>query len=280
MGNIYALLSALITGLSYAFFKKSQKTEGQKYFSQAFFSLIIFLIFLIFRGFSFEISLILIGVAILSSILAEALPLFALQQGNLAINVAVFSTYPIFTLIFSYFINSEKISLVQGILVLVTVIGIGYLSFVDEYSENRNLKLNFAVFIAIIAAVAAGFSDSVSKYFINETSANDFLFALALMQIPIALIMISLQNKKPLSLSTDLKLDRFSSFGGILMGLGLVFFWLGLSSSTTGIASSISSVSSVLVIFFSFIILREKPKLIHLPGIILALVGAGFLAFL
>lgn len=273
MGNLFALISSALTGLSYTIFRKSKVKDGQKYLAQALFSFIVMISYLFITGHNFQFQPQLIVIALLSSVLAEAVPLIALQRGNLAINMTLFSTYPVFTFIFSWLINGETINIYQTIAVAVTLIGVAYLGVIDEYLDNKKIVVGISAGLAILAALSAGLSDSISKFFIIDSSINDFLFALALSQIPVAIMMISIQEKRIPKLTQDLKLDRQAIISGILMAIGLIFFWYGLGLTITGIASSITAASAVFTILFALLILGDKPKLLHFPGILITLAG-------
>ncbi|MFW5702522.1 MAG: EamA family transporter [Candidatus Dojkabacteria bacterium] len=277
MEIIFGLLAAFFSGSAYVLFKRSGQSDSKKYISQALFCFLGFNIYLLFFNYSFDFKINLFLIAVLSALLAEALPLYALQRGKLAVNSAIFSAYPVFTIIFSFFINSESVTSLQLLFVGIIIVSISILSFLGEKGDNNSLQgfINLSVIWAIVAAIATGFSDSISKYFINETSTMDFLFALALAQIPVAFSLYFFEQK---SFSGMFKLDKYTSLGGIFMTLSLIFFWYALTLGVTGIISSVASVAAVIAIVLSIIFLKEKISRIQFFLTAITLIAVTFLA--
>lgn len=141
--------------------------------------------------------------AVVSAILSEALVFYALSKGNLSVATVLISTYPVYTLLFSLLINNEELIPIQIILILITIIGTVLTAFDSEF-KVKNMK-NLSILIPFITAIAIGLSDTLTKGIINSTSSFDFIVAIALVQIPVALIYLMITKQKLNKIILDVK---------------------------------------------------------------------------
>lgn len=111
--------------------------------------------------------------AVISAILSEALVFYALSKGDLSISTVLIATYPVYTLLFSFLINNEKLTLVQILLVLITIIGTILTAFESDFKLKKLRSLS--IVIPLITAISISISDTLTKGIINETSSFDFL---------------------------------------------------------------------------------------------------------
>ena len=77
--------------------------------------------------------------AVISAILSEALVFYALSKGDLSVATVLISTYPIYTLLFSYIINNEILTSLQIIFILITIIGT-VLTCIEKDFKLKNIK--------------------------------------------------------------------------------------------------------------------------------------------
>ncbi|HDS11283.1 MAG TPA: EamA family transporter, partial [Candidatus Wirthbacteria bacterium] len=142
--------------------------------------------------------------AVVSAILSEALPFYALTKGQLSITSILIQTYCVYTIIFSFLINHESLSTMQLVLVGVIIIG-SLLSSLPSKLDKRELIKSGAVFWPLLAAISIGFSDAWSKKVINQTSSFSFLIAIAMVQIPVALMYLRIEKHKISAIITDFR---------------------------------------------------------------------------
>ena len=170
LGIIIALLSAFfMTGMQ-ILLKKSYKEVDP---SVAFlFDMLFGLIIWIPVGFLFGATwngvIDCMPYAIISAILSEAFVFYALSKGNLSVATVLISTYPIYTLLFSILINGEKLTLIQLVLIILTIIGT-ILTAIDSDFKFKNMK-NPIILVPLVSAIAIGLSDTLTKGIINSTS--------------------------------------------------------------------------------------------------------------
>ena len=214
--------------------------------------------------------------AIISAIFSEALVFYALSKGNLSVASVLTATYPIYTLIFSVLLNNEILSVIQVILILVTIIGTVLTAFDNDF-KVKNLK-NVTIIIPIITAVAIGLSDTLTKGIIDNTSSFNFLVAIAVVQIPVAIIYLIISKQKPKIIIKELKAGvkeyKYSIIGSLLNVLGTGCLLISFNYTYASIASPLTAIYTPFVLIYSVVFLKEKINKINLVGVILAIVGA------
>lgn len=135
-----------------------------------------------------------------------------------------------------------------------------------------------------IAAVAIGLSDTISKGYINKSNDFSFLFALGLVQVPVALAYLRIE-KESLTKSIQGVVRRvhdykYALLGGLFNIIGTGFLWLSFSFAPASIASPITGTNGALTVIFSRLLLKEKISSRKYLGIILAFVGVIGIAVL
>ncbi len=214
--------------------------------------------------------------AILSAILSEALYFYALSKGQLSVTSILLGTYPIYTIIFSHFINKESLTTLQLLFVGITILGT-LITYIPSKLNYKELIASRSIVWPVIAAIAVGFSDTFSKQIINITSDYTFLFVLAFIQLPIALIYLRIEKQK---IGNNLKriseniYDYKNAIAGSLFNIvGTGLLWVSFSKTLSSIASPITATSGALVLVLALIFLDEKISLRQILGIILAITG-------
>lgn len=205
IGIIIAIISAIFMAAMQILLKKSYKEldPSVAFFFDAIFGVLIWIPVGFIFGATIDGVVNCLIYAIISAVLSEALVFYALSKGDLSVSTVMIATYPIYTLLFSRYINREILSGEQLIFIILTILGT-ILTCFDKDFKIRNLK-NLTMLIPIIAAVAIGLSDTLTKKIINETSSFSFLVAIAIVQIPVALIYLKIAKQKFLNIFKELK---------------------------------------------------------------------------
>ena len=278
IGIVIALLSSLfMTGMQ-ILLKKSYKelNPSVAYLFDMLFGLIIWVPVGFIFGATFDGIWNCLLYAIISAILSEALVFYALSKGNLSVSTVLIATYPVYTLLFSFIINNERLTLIQISLVLITVIGTILTAF-DSGFKVKNLK-NLSIIVPFLTAIAIGISDTLTKGIIDETSSFNFLVAIAIVQIPVAIIYLFLAKQKPKMIIEDLKKGvkeyKYSIIGSLLNVIGTGCLLVSFNYTYASIASPLTAIYTPFVLIYSFIFLKEKINKVNLVGVILALLGA------
>lgn len=274
LGVIFGLLSALCTGLSLVLVKKSyQEFPPSIAFSfQALFGVLIWIPFALYTGVSFSsLFWLVIPLALLSAILSEAFYYFIFSKADVGLTTTVFSVYPIFTVGVSLLLLGERPP--EGILwfVGVIVLGIIVLSWPDKNIEKISNK-HKAVIWGLIGAFAVGFSDALSKGIIDQTSAATFLFALAIMQVPVALAFLKHQ-KEPFSQFVNIKKYGYSMAGAFLGVIAVLLLWLAFEATYASVASPLTASFPLFTLVLAYFWLKEKLTLRDGLGVLITIVG-------
>jgi len=286
VGIVLALLSAVFIGFSQISLKKSYKKlpSSAAFLFDSIFGLLIWVPLAIFMGISSGASFWEAFIfAVISAILSEAVVFYALSRGELAVTATIIATYPVYTILFSRFINQEILSLNILFFVILAILGSIIASLPNKQKKNR-LVVNKTIFWPFIAAVCIGLSNTISKGYINRSQDFSFLFMLGLVQIPIALAYLKMEKQSLMKsiegVLTKFKECRFSLLGGLFNILGTGFLWLSFSYAPASIASPITGCNGAITVLLSRFLLKEKISKQKYLGIFLAFVGVIGIAIL
>jgi drug/metabolite transporter (DMT)-like permease len=277
-GVVAAVYASFFLAISQAALKKSYRElePSVSFFFDALLSLVIWIPIAVFFGAQIsELPQNLIY-AIISAILSEALVFYALSKGQLSVTAIIIASYPIYTIIFSYFINGETLNQIQLIFVSITIAGT-LLSSLPSKLSKKELWKSGAILWPIIAAFAIGFSDALSKKVIDQTSSFSFLAALALVQIPVALIYLKIEKQKIRKIVKSVRKNvgefKYPLLGSIFNVIGVALLWLSFENTMASIASPITATSGAILILLTILFMDEKIKLKNLIGITLVFIG-------
>jgi len=276
LGIIFGLLASFCTGLSLVFVKKSYEEfpASIAFAFQTIFGLLVWIPFAFFIGITFKFILFTLAIALLSAILSEAFYYYIFQKADVGITGAVFSTYPLFTILFSFLFLSERPPSVLFLFALVIVVGIIILSLPDKIQGV--VHKNRAIFWGLVGAGAVGFSDTISKGIIDQTSAATFLFALAIMQIPVALIFLRRQNERAhqfLKIFSEIQKYKYAIIGAFLGVVAVLFLWLTFEVTYASIASPLTGAYPLFTLLLAYVWLKEKLSLRDWIGSLIIIAG-------
>ncbi len=277
-GIVAAIYASFFLALAQGALKKSYKEfePSVAFFFDMIFGLLLWIPLSLYFGVHISnLSTVLIY-AILSAILSEALYFFALSKGQLSITAILLGSYPIYTIIFSFFINKERLTSYQLLFVTVTILGT-LLTYLPSKLSLEELKKSGALFWPILAAVGIGLSDSLSKNVINKTNDYSFLFMLSLVQIPVALAYLRIE-KQDLTINIkktfrEIKNYKQALFGSFFNVVGTGLLWISFTKTLASIASPITATSGALVVLLAVIFLEESLTVKGLIGLIMVFLG-------
>lgn len=277
LGIVIAILSALFMAGSQILLKKSYKELDPSiaFLFDAIFGIIIWIPLGFIFGAKLEEIVKCLSYATISAILSEALVFYALSKGNLSVATVLISTYPIYTLLFSHLINYEILTIIQIVFILLTIIGT-IITCLDREFKIKKLKSITAI-IPLVTAIAIGLSDSLTKNIINQTSSFSFLVAIAIVQLPLAIIYLKISKQKFSTIKKELnegiKEYKYSIIGSLLNVLGTGCLLISFNYGMASILSPLTTLYTPIVLIYSFIFLKEKIDKLNLIGIISALIG-------
>src|SRR3989338_6561682 len=277
MGIIFGLLAALSAATSFTLLKKSYQelAPSVAFLFDACFGLLIWIPFALIVDFDFNHLPLVMIFALISALLSEAFVFYVLSKGEISITGTIFSSYPIYTILFSLFINNERLLPWHWFFVGLTILGTLIVSFPDKINKQE-LKKKAIILWGVAGAIAVGLSDSLSKNVIDKTSAEAFLFALAFAQVPVALIYLRLEKQKLGQFKNTIqhfKRYQYAIFGSLFNIVCVLFLWLAFQDTLASIASPLTAIYPGIMIILAYFFLKERIKLKELIGLITIIIG-------
>lgn len=276
LGIIFGLSASFCVGLSLVFIKKSYEEfpASIAFAFQTIFGILVWIPFALFIGITSKFILFTLVIALLSAILSEAFYYYIFQKADVGITGAVFSTYPLFTIAFSFLFLSERPPLILLLFALVIIIGIIILSIPDKIQGIAHK--NKAVLWGLLGAGAVGFADTISKGVIDQTSAATFLFALAIMQVPVAIIFLRRQNEtihQFFKIFSEIQKYKYAIVGAFLGTIAVLFLWLTFEATYASIASPLTGAYPLFTLLLAYVWLKEKLSLRDWIGCLIVIAG-------
>jgi drug/metabolite transporter (DMT)-like permease len=221
----------------------------------------------------------LIGLIIGDGLLFEAFVLIGARLSMLLMLLA-----PIFGALLAWLVLGETLQIIEILAILVTVGGIGWVvSEVKGPSRERLPKYGLGILLGIGAAAGQAGGLLLSK--IGMAGGYSAISA-SLVRIAAAAVVMGfifwLRGKMP---SERQKLKDRRAFLAILSGslvgpvLGIILSLVAITHTHIGVASTLMSLSPVILIPVSGIIFKERVSLRAVLGTIIALIGAALLFF-
>lgn len=193
----------------------------------------------------------------------------------MSITGTILASYPLYTALLSVILNNEQLVPVHWAFVLLTIAGTILLSLPERF-QKKELQKQALLLWAVIGAAAVGLSDAVSKHGINATSIGAFVFALAVMQIPVAIGYLFWEKKRIADITavaTHVKTYRFALTGSFFNIIGTLCLWLAFARTYASIASPITGASPVIFVPLAVLFLGERLKKKDVMGIIIVITG-------
>jgi drug/metabolite transporter (DMT)-like permease len=262
MGILFAIIAAISQSILWVALKKSYEhlSPSVAFFFDMILGLCIWIPFALITGVDFTLMIEILVYAVISAVLSEAFVFYVFSKGEVSYTSTIFATYPLFTILFSYFINAERLQPTQWLFVITTVIGTLIVSIPQTISRKELLKKSFIVW-PLLGALAVGFSDTISKSIIDKTSASSFLFGLALAQIPVAFMYLRYEHQSIPKISAVIhswSVYKFAALGSLMNVMTVLFLWLSFQYAPASIASPITASYPGFVIILAVIFLKEK----------------------
>lgn len=277
IGIIFGLLSSVFFAFSYISLKKSYSEfpPSVAFFLDAIFGMIVWIPFALYLGITPNNVLNVFIWAVVSALLSEAYFFFVLSKGEVSITGTLLASYPIYTALFSRFINNEILSPLQLVAISLTILGTVVVAMGKNINLNDFKKKSFVLW-ALSGAIAVGLSDSLSKNAIDRISMQDFLFALALVQVPVALVYLKLEKQSVRVISKALieyKKYKFALIGSLFNILGVLLLWLAFTNTLASIASPLTATYPVLMVILAHYFLKEEIQKKDYCGVVLVIMG-------
>lgn len=204
----------------------------------------------------------------------------------------LFSTNPIFTIPFAYFLLHEKLTLNTILSLIFSFVGIIFI--LNPLKINTDIK---GISLAILAAITFSLYSVVGKLRSKKYGSialNSFTFLTGDLLLLIYMFISNTEYIRDISIKYSfnamynihpfLNLDSknivtIMYLGIVVTGIGYLLFFLAMEETSAAIASVVFFIKPALAPLLSFIILRENIPNNTLIGIVFILIGS-FISFI
>ena len=277
MWIVFALLSALFSGLTTICAKKGVKNVDSILASSirtAVVLLISFLIVILFSSFD-RVNFKTITFLILSGVSTTLLWLNyfkALDLGNVNEVTPVDKTSIVLTLLLSCIFLNEKITVIKIISSILIISGAFLMVNKDEHSNNKRW-IKYAILTAIFTSVSA----IISKIGLRDIEPNlGNLYRTIFVFIFMWLIVLLKKKQKHIK-SINKKSWLYLILSGITTSLSWIYYFNALKEGEASIVFPIEKLSVVVSIGLSYILLKERMTKRSIIGLILIVAGTYIL---
>lgn len=208
-----------------------------------------------------------------------------IQKNNLSEVYPIISLSPIFALIFSIFILSEKYSIAEFIAIAVTLLG-AYILNISRVKEGllepfKLLFKNKISFWMLVSVALVGIVSVFDKLAINNTFPQNESFAILTENIIIIVCFLPwviIKNKTVLpQIVSNIKIFVLIGF---LMAASTLLAFLALGNGEAGLVTSVFRTQVFFVLLFSYIFFKDRPKTETIIGSIIMFAGLVLLKYL
>ncbi len=206
----------------------------------------------------------------------------AYVQIGARLTMLIMATVPILSALADYIIMGQKLTLLDVIGMLVTIYGIAIVILVKD-SGNKTVKFSKPIkgmVYAFLGAAGQSFGLIFSKLGMGSYDAFAATQIRTIAGIIGFTIIITYSKgwSNLLKVFKDVKVMKYVTFGSFFGPfLGVSFSLLALQYTATGIASTIMSISRILIIPASIMIFHEKVTKKEILGAFISILGVGIL---
>lgn len=277
IGILLALISAVSLSLSQVILKRSfdHVRPSVAFFLDAIFGIVVWVPFSIILGVDFQLLSELFFYAFLSAVLSEAYFFYIISKGQISITGILLASYPVYTILFSLLINQERLTPHQWLSVGIVIFGTLIITWPGKLKKSDLVKVANILW-ALSGAIAVGLADTLAKNIIDRTSSASFLFALAVIQTPIAIIFLRIDRQRIPRVSefrAKINIYKYAVTGSLLNVIGVAFLFSAFEKTLASIASPIIGSYPVLIVLFARILLRETLQKADIVGILIVAIG-------
>jgi len=289
-GEIFALTTSFLWSATAVIFSEASKLVGSHIVNVArLFLAVIFLTLTIFIfGLYKEVQLnydqILffslsgfVGLSMGDTFLFKALELIGPRLSMLLMSMA-----PPLAALLSFFFLSERLSLLAWLGIFISTSGVAMVAFFDKHN---NEKFNFSLYglaMGFLAALGQAGGLILAKKGLNSGIINEFVASFLRMISGFIFLLPLLAIAKKISFGKNFSLTPKAAIlilVGSIVGpyLGITFSIFAINNSDVGIASTLMSLSPIILIPVSRLLYKDKITIYSVIGTFLAIIGVALI---
>lgn len=197
--------------------------------------------------------------------------------GNISTNYPLTVLSPLFIPVWAFFVLGEKISLLTGIGIFITVLGAVVMQIknlsLDELKKMFRFNKDYkGARYAITASFMYSFGAIFDKFKISSFSVSTYL-ALIICFMAINMIIYMMITKRTDFIAGGFEDWKVTLLGGVALLFSFLFFRLALAKIDVSVAVPLRQVSIVFAILFGVLFLKEKFKREKIAAVIVIFIG-------
>lgn len=208
-----------------------------------------------------------------------------IQKNDLSLVYPIISLSPIFALIFSIFILSEKYSIGEFLAMAITLFG-AYVLNISSVKEGllepfKLLFKNKISFWMLVSVALIGVVSVFDKLAINNTFPKNESFAILIENIIIVICFLPwvFAKRKIVFPQITSNVKTFFLVGFLMAASTFLAFW-ALGNGEAGLVTSVFRTQVFFVLLFSYIFFKDRPKTETVIGSIIMFAGLVLLKYL
>jgi len=297
LGELFAILTAICWAITSTAFEHAGKKIGSLSLNiiRLWFAFIFLMIYSgVTRGLPLPIDASLASIkwlvisGLIGLVIGDLFLFEAFTQIGARISMLIFSSVPPMSALLAYILLGDTMTLLQILGMLVTVIGIGIVILTKDTSKEKSkVKLAHPI-VGILLAFGGAFCQAlgyiVGKLGVQSGLGNYDAFAATQIRIIAAILgftlIITIKKGWPTVLSGLKQKDAMiTTIIGSIFGpfIGVSLSLLALNYTTPGVASTLTSITPILLIPVAYLLYKEKLALKEIIGVITAIAGVGIM---
>jgi uncharacterized membrane protein len=195
---------------------------------------------------------------------------YAVSQGQISLSSALFSLYPVVTVVLSVLFLKEQLTTLQTLGIIASIFGCGCISWP---TEKISLKSHSWILWGSLGAFLSGVGDMFVKVSTNQIGSYSNIFFMVILFNVVSVLnyMIDKKGRKLPVISIKTFFPTILAWCFILTG-GLLFL-LAFGHGPASLVSTVSATSPGLTAILAVIFLKEKLTKIHTLGIVSIIIG-------
>lgn len=289
LGIILAVLSLIGMGVYPVFLKKVVKELGE--YTCLLFNYAVLLVFLVITA-VFTIKLTMpsdfgIGSIIIGAIVGVAAIYMyykAINTGNVSIVTLIAATNVIWSVVASYFLFNERLTVIQYVAIAVILVG-ALLAAMEKISLPKKLdQKHFSQWLksdvwskgaglALMVSLCWGFYNLVIKYNVREMGPHKAIVYMETLLMVLLLFAFIARPVKKLVNKPSKEQLRWLLPSGLLFTLGALMLYFAMSAAPLSFVIPIVNASPIATVIAAAILLRERAKVHQYIGIVVGVAG-------
>lgn len=212
---------------------------------------------------------------LLSALLGQAVYFYVLEKGELSITNTILATFSVYTILFSFFINQERLLPLQSVCVILSILGTIAVAAPEKFDRTKIKNFSYILW-PVFGAMSIGFSDALTKNFINTAGSGTFLVGVSIGQVLVSIAYFFFSKQKLSQLTNifrEFSKYNYAFWGAVLVSIHTMTLFIAFQFADASLISPIVTSSPAFTVLLAVLLLKEKISRKDMFGVILVLIG-------